>query len=143
MAPEIIKEDLYNNKVDIWALGCILYELCTLNICFKAVSLQKVIDKIIAGEPDKININLYGTDFENLINLLIKKDYKQRPNINELYNKLNENDSNDNEKNLNDKINLREKYDSIIERNKNLTFDYINKDYDKKNIVALFKIIEQ
>ena len=29
MAPEIIKGQKYNNKVDIWALGCIIYELCT------------------------------------------------------------------------------------------------------------------
>ena len=31
MAPEIIKGEKYNNKVDIWSLGCIIHELCTLN----------------------------------------------------------------------------------------------------------------
>ena len=30
MSPEIIKGEKYNNKIDIWALGCIIYELCTL-----------------------------------------------------------------------------------------------------------------
>ena len=33
MAPEMF-EKRYNNKVDIWALGCIIYELCTLQYCF-------------------------------------------------------------------------------------------------------------
>jgi len=28
-SPEIIREEAYTNKVDVWALGCILYELCT------------------------------------------------------------------------------------------------------------------
>ena len=31
MAPEILKNEKYSNKVDIYALGCIIYELCTLN----------------------------------------------------------------------------------------------------------------
>ena len=31
MAPEMILQNEYNYKVDIWALGCIVYELCTLN----------------------------------------------------------------------------------------------------------------
>ena len=30
LAPEIIKGENITNKVDIWSLGCILYELCTL-----------------------------------------------------------------------------------------------------------------
>ena len=34
MAPEMINGQKYNKKVDIWALGCILYELFTLNLCF-------------------------------------------------------------------------------------------------------------
>ena len=47
MAPELILEDSYNYKVDIWSLGCILYELCTLKICFENNSLKKLIDKIL------------------------------------------------------------------------------------------------
>ncbi|XP_075840772.1 uncharacterized protein LOC142857049 [Microtus pennsylvanicus] len=30
LSPEICKNKPYNNKSDIWALGCVLYELCTL-----------------------------------------------------------------------------------------------------------------
>ena len=27
MAPELISGEKYNNKIDIWALGCVIYEL--------------------------------------------------------------------------------------------------------------------
>ena len=28
-SPEVIRGEPYNQKTDVWALGCILYELCT------------------------------------------------------------------------------------------------------------------
>ena len=34
MAPELLNGQKYDNKVDIWALGCIIYELFTLEQCF-------------------------------------------------------------------------------------------------------------
>jgi len=30
LSPELCEEKPYNNKSDIWSLGCVLYELCTL-----------------------------------------------------------------------------------------------------------------
>ena len=62
MAPEIIKAEQYNNKVDIWALGCIIHELCTLNACFQDPSDFTMMKKIIQGSHDKINKQLYGQD---------------------------------------------------------------------------------
>ena len=31
MAPELFTEFKYSKKSDLWSLGCIIYELCTLN----------------------------------------------------------------------------------------------------------------
>jgi len=36
MSPELIKGESYNSKSDIWACGCVLYELCTLKRVFEA-----------------------------------------------------------------------------------------------------------
>jgi serine/threonine protein kinase len=30
MSPELVEESKYNTKSDIWALGCLMYELCAL-----------------------------------------------------------------------------------------------------------------
>ena len=89
MAPEMIKEkdSKYNNKVDIWALGCIIYELCTLNYCFDA-NIIGIINQITNNEHGKINLNYYSNDLQNLIDLLLNVDYKKRPNIKDLYNRI-------------------------------------------------------
>ena len=36
MSPEIFKNHPYNDKSDVWALGCLLYELLTLKHAFDA-----------------------------------------------------------------------------------------------------------
>jgi len=89
MAPEIIKGEKYNNKVDIWALGCIIYELCTLNFCFFDSSILGLCNKIINENHGKIDLNLYKIEIQNLIDIMLNKNYKIRPNIDEVYNLFN------------------------------------------------------
>ena len=78
MAPEEIKQNNYNTKVDIWALGCVIHELCTLNICFKDCK------SILDGSYEKINENYYGHFLQNLIDLLLNQDYHKRPKASEI-----------------------------------------------------------
>lgn len=40
ISPEICQGKPYNNKSDVWMLGCVLYELCTLERAFNAYSLH-------------------------------------------------------------------------------------------------------
>ena len=88
MAPEILKWEKYSNKVDIWALGCIIYELCTLNICFESDYEIGLVNKITEGNYDKNKLREYNSEWINLIELLLKIDKNDRPNINEVYEKL-------------------------------------------------------
>lgn len=36
LSPELCEEKPYNHKSDIWSLGCVLYELCTMKHPFEA-----------------------------------------------------------------------------------------------------------
>ena len=47
MSPELCQDQPYNNKSDIWSLGCILYEMATLEYCFQARNMRELVNKII------------------------------------------------------------------------------------------------
>jgi NIMA (never in mitosis gene a)-related kinase len=57
MAPELLSKEKYNNKADIWSLGCIIYELCTLNACFEInIDVIGLLNKIKKCEYEKKSI---------------------------------------------------------------------------------------
>ena len=86
LAPEIIKGENITNKVDIWSLGCILYELCTLDYCFNSDNIISLNNKIINEKTPKINLKIYDKEIQKLINSMLQKDPNKRPNIDEIYN---------------------------------------------------------
>ena len=79
MALEIEKGEKYNNKVDIYALGCIIYELFNLEEYY----MDKILNKQI-----KINTDIYNPKWKDLIDIMVKNDYNERPTIEEVYNKI-------------------------------------------------------
>ena len=85
LSPEICQEKPYNDKSDVWALGCILYELCTFKHPFDAKSQGALILKIMNNTPESINNN-YSNELKNLISLLLEKDYEKRPSCREILN---------------------------------------------------------
>ena len=77
LAPEIILGNKYNNKIDIYTLGCIIYELLTLNKYYN--------DTKINNKDGKIDVNIYNQKWQNLLDLLLNNDINKRPNIDEVY----------------------------------------------------------
>lgn len=84
MAPEIINGEKYNSKVEMWALGCIIHELCTLKVCFQSNTIEGLKKNIKGCKHEKINIEQYGQGMQNLIDSLLSTNYKNRPNIDEV-----------------------------------------------------------
>ncbi|KAH8876402.1 Serine/threonine-protein kinase Nek4 [Schistosoma japonicum] len=53
MSPELYANKPYNHKSDIWALGCVLYEMSTLRHAFNAKTFNALSYKILSGKvPD-------------------------------------------------------------------------------------------
>ncbi|XP_028353521.1 serine/threonine-protein kinase Nek3 isoform X1 [Physeter macrocephalus] len=95
--PEIWENMPYNNKraersymymlkerlvisgdSDIWSLGCILYELCTLKHPFQANSWKSLILKICQGSVSPLPSH-YSYELQHLIKQMFKKNPSSRP----------------------------------------------------------------
>ncbi|KFP76129.1 Serine/threonine-protein kinase Nek3, partial [Apaloderma vittatum] len=76
--PEIWESMPYNNKSDIWSLGCILYELCTLRHPFQANSWKHLILKICKGSYNPLPSH-YCYELHYLIKQMFKRNPKNRP----------------------------------------------------------------
>ena len=147
MAPELLNGQKYDNKVDIWALGCIIYELFTLEQCFdfNDSNLIAMVNKINKGEHGKINLNKYSSDWQDLIDSLLQTDPKNRPNIEEVYNKVNELKEKISKTNNNTNKKNSTKMDDMFRNCKNLkkiylindsNFDLLKNQLEKDNINA-------
>ena len=80
LSPEICENKPYNNKSDLWALGCVLYEMSTLKHAFQAGSMKNLILKIIRGSYPPIS-SRYSYDLRNLVTSLLRRDPRERPSI--------------------------------------------------------------
>ena len=78
LSPEICEEKPYNEKSDIWALGCILYELCTFNHPFDAKSQGALVLKILNSNPAPIR-KTYSDNLQKLIVIILEKNLNKRP----------------------------------------------------------------
>jgi NIMA (never in mitosis gene a)-related kinase len=80
LSPEICEERPYNEKSDIWALGCILYEMSTFKHPFDASNQGALILKILKGKFEPIPRE-YSNDLKVLIDLMLEKNHFKRPSI--------------------------------------------------------------
>jgi len=97
MCPELCENKKYNNKCDIWALGCILYELITLEKPFQAQNIHVLNYKISVGKYKEISNPLLDHDidiFKKIIKMCLNKNSMQRAtiydilNLPDIYNKI-------------------------------------------------------
>lgn len=83
LSPELCEEKPYNNKSDIWSLGCVLYEMCTFQHPFEAQNQGALILKILRGKYNKIPAS-YSLSLIEMVDTLLTKDYRQRPDIEDI-----------------------------------------------------------
>ena len=88
MSPEQVEiNKKYNSKCDVWALGCILYELVTLDKPFRAVNIQSLNIKIIKSDYKPIVNTFNDLDielFKKIIQMCLIKCEDKRASIDDI-----------------------------------------------------------
>ncbi len=64
---------MYDEKSDIWALGCITYEMACLQKTFDGSNLPALVNKIMRGQFAPIRGD-YSPLFKQLVRDLLQKD---------------------------------------------------------------------
>jgi len=86
LSPELIDGKPYNFKSDIWALGVLLYELCTLHHPFDANGFPMLARKIVKGRYTPLPAT-FSKDLRDLVHSLLSVNPQDRPSINAILKK--------------------------------------------------------
>ncbi len=78
MSPEIFRGKPYNDKSDIWSLGCILYELTTLAVPFKGRDIDELARRVQTGYYARIPSS-YSKELDAVIRACLKLNPAHRP----------------------------------------------------------------
>jgi NIMA (never in mitosis gene a)-related kinase 2 len=85
MSPEIICEERYTLRSDVWSLGCIAYELCAREPPFNAKTHLSLCQKIKLGKYPPLP-SVYSAELQGVINNCLQTNPNRRPDTNDLLN---------------------------------------------------------
>jgi len=80
MSPEVCQNQPYSYKSDIWALGCILHELCALQQAWTGSNLLGLVFQIVQRQPPPVP-EIYSQGLRELVGLLLAKEPEHRPTL--------------------------------------------------------------
>ena len=83
MAPEIVKSQNYDGKVDIWSLGCTAIEMATRHPPNHTLPAEKAIMKIMTGKPPRLPPG-FSDEFNAFVNACLQVDTTLRPGLSKL-----------------------------------------------------------
>lgn len=80
MSPELFRNAPYGAKSDVWALGIVIYELCTLKHPFDAQSISALATKILKGVYEPVPM-AYSRNIRLLVKKMLTLAPEGRPTI--------------------------------------------------------------
>ena len=78
MSPEVCNGDPYSFSSDIWAAGCVAYELANLKHAFESKDLNSLVMKILRASYPPVN-RRYSKNFTSLVTKMLNKHPTKRP----------------------------------------------------------------
>uniref|UniRef100_H3HDR0 Protein kinase domain-containing protein n=1 Tax=Phytophthora ramorum TaxID=164328 RepID=H3HDR0_PHYRM len=86
MAPEVLEGKDYSFSSDVWALGCVLYELCTGKPPFTANNTPQLLNKICHGDyiPIQKRGNLATSRLPTLVASMLSARPERRPSLDQI-----------------------------------------------------------
>uniref|UniRef100_A0A8C3LTA1 Serine/threonine-protein kinase Nek9 n=2 Tax=Phasianidae TaxID=9005 RepID=A0A8C3LTA1_CHRPC len=85
MSPELCQGVKYNFKSDIWAVGCVIFELLTLKRTFDATNPLNLCVKIVQGNRAmEVDSSVYSWELIQMVNSCLDQDPEKRPTADEL-----------------------------------------------------------
>ncbi|CAO1402354.1 unnamed protein product [Diamesa serratosioi] len=82
-SPEMCEGKEYNEKSDIWALGCILGEMCCKQKTFSASNLSDLVQKIMFAQYNELPEG-YSDQIKHLLSVLLKISPIDRPSASDI-----------------------------------------------------------
>ena len=87
LSPELVKQQPYDYKVDIWATGCVLYHIACLEPPFTGENLIVLGNNIVSKQPNPLP-SVYSTRLHSFILRLMSKRAADRPSATEMMKNL-------------------------------------------------------
>src|SRR5439155_20865699 len=79
MSPEQVRNEAVDHRADIWAFGCVLWELLQGRPPFHAVSFAEIIAAVLTSEPDwKALPGQIPAQVRDLLRHCLRKDVRHR-----------------------------------------------------------------
>ncbi|XP_021244514.1 serine/threonine-protein kinase Nek10 isoform X3 [Numida meleagris] len=79
--PEVVKSEPYGEKADVWAAGCILYQMATLNPPFYSTNMLSLATKIVGAVYEPVPEGQYSEKVSFTIKRCLTPDAETRPDI--------------------------------------------------------------
>jgi serine/threonine protein kinase len=83
MSPELLKGQRYSFPADVWAAGCVLFELMCRKHAFTGSSREELFGNIIGGQIPQMPTQ-YSKDLTDLLKSMLAQDPTKRPTCKEI-----------------------------------------------------------
>lgn len=78
MSPELYRNRPYDDKNDLWALGCVVYEMCTGRPPFRGRDIDELRRRVQAGYYPRLP-STFSADLSAFVSQLLQVDPRRRP----------------------------------------------------------------